>query len=345
MRRGGFALLSWFCLVGMSNAQEAATKSEPPTPEPDRKLPAVFAKSAPDSLDDMRAIEKQVKEVVAKVSAAVVGLKVGGNSEGSGVIISEDGYILTAAHVSGAPNKEIIVVMPDGKQYKAKSLGRNNTIDSGLAKITQDGKFPFVPIGKSSKVEKGNWVIVLGHPNGFKPGRQPVLRVGRVLQSTKELIQTDGTLVGGDSGGPLFDMQGRVIGIHSRIGQPIYENIHVPVDVYVDTWDRLVAAENWGGNPLAGNRPRLPFLGANLKLEENQVRVIDIESGSPADKGGLKVGDAITRFDGSKIASLEEFNRQLQKKQPEEEVSIEVQRGENTVLLKVTLGKPRRRAP
>ena len=87
------------------------------------------------------------------------------------------------------------------------------------------------------------WCIAIGHPGGYKLGRTPVVRVGRILDVGKAMIQTDCTLVGGDSGGPLFDMFGRVIGINSRIGPNINYNIHVPVDTYHDTWDKLVV---WG---------------------------------------------------------------------------------------------------
>src|SRR4029077_15044098 len=77
-------------------------------------------------------------------------------------------------------------------------------------------------------------------------GRPPVVRVGRILETTPKYLRTDCTLVGGDSGGPLFDMNGKVIGIHSRIGGSISFNIHVPVDTYAETWEKLAASEVWG---------------------------------------------------------------------------------------------------
>jgi hypothetical protein len=89
--------------------------------------------------------------------------------------------------------------------------------------------------------------MAIGHPGGFRPNRQPVLRVGRVLQSTQFVIRSDAAVVGGDSGGPLFDMNGRVVGIHSRIGGSMTDNFHVPVKTYRDTWDRLAKGESWGG--------------------------------------------------------------------------------------------------
>lgn len=202
----------------------------------------------PGNLAELKALEDQVQKVVAKVSSAVVGIRVG-NGSGSGVIISEDGYVLTAGHVSGPPgNDKAIIILPNGKQLKATTLGKNGGIDSGLMKITDAGKYPFLEMGKSSGLKPGQWVIAIGHPGGFRINRTPVVRVGRLSFVSNSFLQTDCTLVGGDSGGPLFDFNGDVIGIHSRISNKIEENIHVPVDTFKQTWDRLVRGETWGGD-------------------------------------------------------------------------------------------------
>ena len=148
-----------------------------------------------------------------------------------------------------------------GKTRKGKTLGGNGTIDSGLAKITEEGQWPFVEMGVASDMKKGDWCLVTGHPGGFKPGRPPVVRLGRILEindtTAAKYIRTDCTLVGGDSGGPLFDMHGQVVGIHSRIGAAITYNIHVPIDAYTATWDRLSAGEVWGS----------PFLGVGTPMK------------------------------------------------------------------------------
>jgi hypothetical protein len=163
------------------------------------------------------------------------------------VIVSEDGTILTAAHVSGNPKQDALVILSGAKKTKGKTLGRNTGIDSGMMKIAENGKYPFAEMGKSSELKVGQWVIEVGHPGGFKENRGPVVRVGRILALHPIAIRTDCTMVGGDSGGPLFDMQGRVIGINSRIGGVITENVHVPIDTFHETWDRLALGESWGG--------------------------------------------------------------------------------------------------
>jgi S1-C subfamily serine protease len=215
-------------------------------PEPVKEAPRLVIKPVPESIEDLRDLERRVQEVVAKVSAATVCLRIGAG-QGSGVIV-KDGLILTAGHVSGVPDGPTSIVFPDGKTIKGKALGRNTGIDSGMVKITEEGKWPTVEIGKSSDLKKGQWVIAIGHPGGHRPNRPLVVRVGRIIEVTSFVIRTDCTLVGGDSGGPLFDLEGRVVGIHSRIGGfRIDENFHVPVDTFLSTWERLVRGESWGG--------------------------------------------------------------------------------------------------
>ena len=162
-----------------------------------------------------------------KVIPTTVCLQVGAAS-GSGVIVSEDGLILTAGHVSGEPGRKIKIILHDGRRWMASPSAGGRAIDSGMAQITTEGKWPYAEIGVSKDLKAGQWCIATGHPGGFKKGRPPVVRVGRIGFNSENLVQSDCTLVGGDSGGPLFDMNGKVIGIHSRIGDPISANIHVP---------------------------------------------------------------------------------------------------------------------
>ena len=144
--------------------------------------------------------------------------------------------------------------MPDGKELKAKTLGMNANMDSGMLKITDEGKYPHVELGHSGDLKIGQWCITLGHPNGLQPNRPPVLRAGRILTMRDDAIETDCTIVGGDSGGPLLDTNGRVIGIHSRISDDVIDNYHVPIDTFRDTWDHLAAGDQWGDGPDRADR-------------------------------------------------------------------------------------------
>jgi len=200
-----------------------------------------------ENLEDARRLESRISELVQKLIPSVVCVRVG-SSQGSGVIVTDDGYVLTAGHVIIQPNQRAEFIFWDGKRAFGTTLGRNEELDAGLLKLEGDGPWPAVPMGESMSLSQGDWVLALGHPLGFTAGRPPVLRVGRVLRADLSLIRTDCPLVAGDSGGPLFDLEGRVVGIHSRISTATTTNFHVPIQVFRDGWDRLVQGEVWRGS-------------------------------------------------------------------------------------------------
>lgn len=293
--------------------------------------PAALDKPVPLDVQDLRAIQQQVKKVLTKAIPCTVAVRIG-NSFGSGVVVSKDGHVLTAGHISAEADRPVTLIFADGRRVKGKTLGSNQDIDSGMIQITEEGEWPFVEMGKSSDVNKGDWCITLGHPDGYKPGRSPVLRLGRVLDVRKRTIRTSCPLVGGDSGGPLFDMDGKVIGIHSRIGNSLSFNIHVPVDTYRSTWDRLVKGDVWGG-------PSGPYIGVVLNPEAKECVIADVEKDSPADKAGLKPDDVVLRFGKNKVEDLEDLIGMIRKRKPGEAVSLEVRRGGEVLTKKVIIGK------
>jgi serine protease Do len=296
------------------------------------KLDRIFAGEAPSGLDDLRLMQEHVKQLSNKLLPTTVGVRIG-EAWGSGVIISKDGYVLTAAHVAGKPNLEAHFVMSDGRILKGKTLGLNRTIDAGMMKITDGGEFPFVELGASERLKEGQWCLALGHPGGFNKQRGIVVRLGRVIYADEQAITSDCTLVGGDSGGPLFDMQGRVIGINSRIAGALTANLHVPVDTFRDTWDRLVKSEVWGHFP--GQEPVLGVRGD----DSSQARIARVVEGTAAEKAGLKVGDVITRIDNQEIREFKELQAAVMEHQPNDRIVLRVQRGEQLVDVTVVLGR------
>lgn len=321
-------------------AWTAAARAEAPVKAAPTTAPsAVAVKTVPENLRDLRALQARVQDVVARVSPAVVGLRVSG--QGSGVLISDDGYILTAGHVASAPGRDVTVILSNGKFARAKALGINYGMDSGLIKIIEDppaGGWPYVEMGHSSALQKGQWCIALGHPGGFKFGRTPPLRLGHILDNRPTFVRTDCTLVGGDSGGPLFDLDGKVIAINSRIGSSLNDNMHVPIETYHETWDRLVAGEAWG-QTFFGGRPGGPYLGFQLDKDAPDCRIGEIYPKSPAEAVGLKKGDVVTRFGGQRIANSGELMLYLARQRPGDEVPIEVRRDDETLKLKLTVGR------
>jgi serine protease Do len=296
-------------------------------------LERIFAGEAPQSIDELKALESHLQSLAKKVIPCTVGVRVGA-AQGSGVIISEDGYVLTAAHVVGRPNIDVTFVLHDGRTVKGKTLGMNRSIDAGLMKISGDEKWPHLEMGKSAALKEGQWCIATGHPGGYEKGREPVLRFGRVLKNHDTVIMTDCTLVGGDSGGPLFDMDGNVIGINSRIAGPLNANMHVPVDTFRDTWDRLVAAEAWGSMP-----GQTPFLGVQGEPEAKDAKIAKVYPNTPAEKAGLQTGDVILKFDGHEITDFASLSKLVGDQAPGDKVKLEVKRGDETINVEVVIGQ------
>lgn len=207
-------------------------------------LPSLFAES-------LKERQAKVLEVVQKVSPTVVCITgsstKGSMGSGSGVIVSKDGLVLTAGHVLQATGQELTITLPGGREVKAKSLGRDMNRDAALAQITEPGDYPFAEMGDPASIKKGEWVLALGHPGGYDQQRGAPLRVGRLWDvDNKTFYRSDCTVSGGDSGGPLFDLSGKVIGIHSSISQDLSENRHVPIGVFEKDMERLKKGDKWG---------------------------------------------------------------------------------------------------
>ena len=127
----------------------------------DKQLEDVFSGRTNPSLDQLRLIQDHTAQLVKKLRPATVGVQVN-QAQGSGVIVSRKGYVLTAAHVIGGPNRRATIRLPDGRQLNAKTLGINSRFDSGMLQITSDSEFPYLPIGESGDLRKGQWVVALG---------------------------------------------------------------------------------------------------------------------------------------------------------------------------------------
>ena len=175
-------------------------------------------------------------ETTSNAKKALVSIEAG-DGAGSGVIVSEDGLVLTAAHVIGQTGKSMMVRLPNGRRASAKTLGGSEISDAAMLQITDDGPWPFIPIAIKGKSQIGDWCFGLGHPGGFDKERGIVVRVGKIISKKNETMQTDSRLLGGDSGGPLFDFDGHLIAIHSRVSQKPDQNFHVPIESFHANWN------------------------------------------------------------------------------------------------------------
>ena len=190
-------------------------------------------------------------------------------------------------------------------------------------------------MGKWDSVKTGQWVLATGHPGGYQKERGAVVRLGRVLSKRNGALGTDCTLVGGDSGGPLFNMDGKVVGIHSRIGGSLTSNIHVPIYTFDETWDRLVAAEDWGGAFGRGG----PYIGVVGEPDSDIAKIVEVQNNSPASKAGILVDDIIVEFGGKEVTDFSTLASAVRTKKPGDKVKLKVTRGEETVELEMTIGK------
>ena len=282
------------------------------------------------SIEELKERERKVKKVVSELMPTVVAVV--GNDQpatGSGVIINEDGLIMTAAHVTEAAGKELTIIFPDGRSVKGESLGANRTRDAGLARITEEGKWPFAKIGDSKKAKLGEWLIAMGHPGGYDLNRSPPIRLGRLISSgSMGMLRTDCTLVGGDSGGPLFNLEGEVIGIHSSIGGSLAENRHVPSSVFKAGWDRMLAGEIWGslGMMAAGVNPDRPMLGVRMNDSNGQVTVDKVFPNSPAKRAGIEDGDVILKIDGIAAEQMSDVVDQVSSSSAGDVLEVQIMR-------------------
>ena len=266
-----------------------------------------------------------------------------GNGSGTGFIIDHEGYILTNNHVvKGADT--IKVTLEDGKEYEAQLVGSDPKTDVALIKIVKDnGSFPFISMGDSDKVEVGEWVVAIGNPFGLSHTVTTgvVSAKGRNIGSGPydEFIQTDASINPGNSGGPLLNMDGDVIGINTAIFSGSGGNVGIgfalPINmakaILGDLKEKGKVTRGWLGVMIQRITPELQ---ESFKLKNaSGALVSDLVPNGPADLGGMKRGDVITRFDGVEIASMETLPKQVASIKPGKSVKVEVIReGKSRIL-------------
>ena len=301
---------------------------------------SVNDKKVPESEDDLRAIESALKSALQTAKKATVCLELGQGS-GSGVIISPDGLILTAAHVTGGVGKEITAILADGSKVKCESLGLNSDTDCAMAKIIEKGTYPYCEVDHNDSSKLGDWVFSLGHSGGYDKNRGVGVRLGRLIKVADSTVQSDCSLIGGDSGGPLFDINGRLIGIHSRVGLNLQQNMHVPMREFQRHWDGMLKSEFLGEGPYA-KKPQKGsgFLGVGSEeTADGKLRVTKIGRESPAETAGIKVNDMILKIDGKEIQGKEMMQDMLKEKAAEDKLVLLLLRSGKEIEITVRLAK------
>ena len=268
-------------------------------------------------------------------------------SLGSGFIISSDGYLLTNAHVVNEAD-EILVRLVDKREFKAKLIGADARTDIALLKIDASN-LPKVTIGDANKLKVGEWVAAIGSPFGLENTMTVgiVSAKGRALpqENYVPFIQTDAAVNPGNSGGPLFNLAGEVVGINSQIysqtGGSVGLSFAIPIDVAIDVSTQLKTYgkinRGWLGIAIQEvNKDLAESFG--LKSTGGAL-IAGIEKNSPADKSGLEVGDVIVKFDGKTLASSTELPRLVATTKPGRVVAVEVIRKGNRKVINASIGE------
>ena len=261
-----------------------------------------------------------------------------GSGSGSGVIMSEDGYILTNAHVI-ADATSAQVITSDGAQHTATIIGYDSATDTGVLKI--EGQFTAATFGDSSKLVQGEEVIAIGTPyssdlyNTCTKGIVSGLRNNITFQSlglTLNVIQHDAAINSGNSGGPLINLYGQVIGINSVKISGVYEGLCFSIQIN----DMLNNAKQIIENGSI-ERPVIGITGASEQTI-GAVYVVEVMAGGPAEAAGIQTGDIITKVDDTRTETIDILSNYIKSKQIGDTVTLVVIRNGEQISITVTLG-------
>ena len=275
-------------------------------------------------------------------------------SLGSGFIISADGYIVTNNHVitaDGAGQVESVsVTMPDGTEYPAKVVGSDTASDLAVLKINPSRPLPFVKFGDSRGARVGDWVIAIGNPFGLG-GTVTAGIVSAVLRNTgtgsayDRYLQTDAAINRGNSGGPMFDMKGQVIGINNAIFSPnggsIGIGFAIPADIAAPIVDRLMKGETIERGYLGVRiQPMNEDLADSLGIAHNRGEfVAGVEPGKAAALAGIKAGDVVLKVGGREVTPTQSLSYLVANTPPGSKISIDLIRNGTPLSLTATVSK------
>jgi 2-alkenal reductase len=333
----------------LAREQLAALPTAAPAANP--VIPAALP-AAPAQTPSLGASGDLVPEVVQQVAPSVVQVinRTGeGQGSGSGVIISEEGYIITNNHVVEG-ERQLFVILSDGSRREAELVGTDPFSDLAVVKV--EGEVPATaPLGDSDALLPGETVIAIGSPLG---GFRNTVTVGvvsalnRSVAGMEGLIQTDAAINPGNSGGPLINLSGEIVGINTLVvrggdvssGPAQGLGFAVASNIVRQVGEQLIAD---------GSVSR-PFMGVQYTMLDQELAdanalpvqagalIQQVEPGGPAERAGIQAGDVIVSVEGEQLGASNSLQRLLLQHKPGDSVSVEVLRGERTEQLTITLG-------
>lgn len=268
-------------------------------------------------------------------------------AQGSGFVISADGYIVTNHHVveNGA---EVTVAFTDGRELTAQIIGNDEKTDLALLKVESDDALPHVAFKQGDDLRVGDWVVAVGNPFGLGG----TVTTGIVSARGRDIgagpyddfIQIDASINQGNSGGPTFDLSGNVVGVNTAIFSPTGGNVGIGFAIPASVASRVIADLRETGSVQRGwlgvaIQPVGPEIAETLGLEENEGALIaEVMTGSPAEKGGLKRGDLIRAIDGVSMDTPKDVSRAVADLKAGSTASFELWRDGAKETLEINIG-------
>ena len=319
------------------------------------------------TIDQVREKSKTVTEMIAEANYTVVGIskvKTSGSSIfsnenitnlglGTGLIVGQDGYILTNAHVSGEKYSKCYVTLTDGKTYDGNVVWSNTDIDMAIVKINQKD-LPVATLGDSDTILVGETVYAIGNPIGFEFQRSVtsgiVSAVNRTIkfeengQETymEDLIQTDATINPGNSGGPLLNADGEVIGINGvKITSAEGISFAIPINsakAVINSFNSQGKFEEASLGLFAFDKSVLGYINENLRFNEG-IYVAKVNINSAAEAAGLREGDILISIDNKKLERMCDLRCYIYTKKPGDTVVLRLQRGYRQIEVEAVLKK------
>ena len=333
------------------------------TYEPDTSITAT---RTIQTIDEVKEQSKQIADVVENVTSCVVGiskiknagttifLKDGTSSLGlgSGVIVSENGYILSNEHVTGSKYSNCYITLENGKTYTGSVVWSDSTVDLSISKINVKN-LPYASLGDSDNVRVGEIVYAIGNPIGYQFQRtvtsgiiSAVNRTVRIDENggstyMEDLIQTDAGINPGNSGGPLINPDGKIIGINSvKIESAEGIGFAVPINIVKPIIERYMKEEKFEEASLgifAYDKEIIPYIDEKIEIQRG-IYIAQISLDSPAAKTGLKVGDVITKIYNLELSKMSDLRSYIYTKSPGDEVNLSIYRNKREIQIRVKLG-------
>jgi len=302
------------------------------------------------TIDIQKKEDKQIADIVEEITTCVVGiskirntgstifLEDGSSSLGlgTGVIISENGYILSNEHVTGSKYSNCYVTLENGKSYNANVVWSDSNIDLSICKINVSG-LTYAKFGDSDNIRVGERVYAIGNPIGYEFQRTVtsgiISAINRTIKIEEEnktsymedLIQTDATINPGNSGGPLIDVEGNIIGINSvKITSAEGIGFAVPINIVKPILEKFMQNGKFEEALLgvfAYDKEVIPYMNSNITFDKG-IYVEQISIDSPAAKSSIKVGDIILKIDELELNKMCDLRRYIYTKSPGDEVKL-----------------------